>query len=158
MKYIIGITLILLILITSPPTLVASDAFTHCMVSAGIAHKLGGGALVSILAGIVSHIPLDMIPHYELSGTLDYVIDGALTIGGVYLLYKKFDDPRILWGALGGFLPDAQDVLEKVGIGDDSQEIFPTHTGLIRHGDPLPPVPGITIAIGINCISLVIFF
>lgn len=135
-----------------------SDAFTHSIVGAGIAHKLNASPFASFLIGVASHIPLDIIPHYEVSGVLEYIIDGLLTVGGIYILMKKYNNPGIFWGAAGGVFPDIEHVLEYIGIMEDENKVFPTHSGLIKHGKDVPGLPGIGLAVGINAISIVIFF
>jgi hypothetical protein len=43
----------------------------------------------------------------------------------------------LFMGALGAVAPDFENLLWKTGLIGDHQKIFPTHSGLIRHGRTL---------------------
>ena len=158
MKKLLPVFLLIVSLSGLAVDLEAHEAVTHSVVGAGLAHVLGGSPALSLLVGVLTHIPLDIVPHYELSSVWEGVIDGLLTVGIVYVLWKKTDDPRVLWGAAGGLLPDVEHALSGLGIIRDDQKIFPTHSGLLRHGRSLPPLPGISLALGINALTLTICF
>jgi hypothetical protein len=87
--------------------------------------------LYAFLGGFVSHVPLDAVPHVDFR---DFRIDGfasvALLIG--ILAFSGFSP--IFIGALGAVVPDLENLLWKTGIIEEKRKVFPTHSGLIKHG------------------------
>jgi hypothetical protein len=82
-------------------------------------------------AGLLSHIPLDAIPHVDFE---DYRVDGlvsAALLGGI-LLFSGFSP--VFVGALGAVAPDFENLLWKTGIIEEKSKVFPTHSGWIKHG------------------------
>ncbi|MFC1799605.1 hypothetical protein ACFL2Z_01680 [Candidatus Eisenbacteria bacterium] len=87
--------------------------------------------LAAFLIGFVSHIPLDAVPHIDFK---DYRIDGVLTVGLLVGIFAFTGLTPILFGAVGAVVPDLENLLWKTGIIDEKHKVFPTHSGLIRHG------------------------
>lgn len=101
---------------------------------------VGAGALIgtligerwsALLVGVVSHVPLDVFPHIDFKDfRIDAVFAGGLVIGiGVLTGFSP-----ILLGAVGAVAPDFENLLWKAGWIDEKSKIFPTHSGLIKHG------------------------
>lgn len=80
---------------------------THTAVGAALG-SLGLGPTASFLAGVGSHLPLDLVPHWDIKQTW---IDTLLTFGalGAILLAGGFSP--VFWGAAGGALPDLEHLL-----------------------------------------------
>jgi len=87
--------------------------------------------LAAFLIGFVSHIPLDAVPHIDFK---DYRIDVVLTIGLLTGIFAFTGLTPILFGAVGAVVPDLENLLWKTGIIDEKHKVFPTHSGLIKHG------------------------
>jgi hypothetical protein len=101
---------------------------------------VGAGALIGSLFGgrpaafavaFASHIPMDVIPHVDFK---DFRVDAVMTLGllGAVLAVSGFSP--VFVGALGAVAPDFENLLWKCGIIPEGRKIFPTHSGLIRHG------------------------
>ena len=104
---------------------------------------------VAFLLGVVSHAILDMLLHSQfpqVKENLFYL--GIFTLFASLQLYQNSgEDERILWGALGGVLPDAERVLVLWGLISQEQMIFPTHSGLFPSGHHLPNFEGLVFSI-----------
>jgi hypothetical protein len=106
-----------------------------CSVTHVAAGALLGGILdnrlYAFVAGFLSHIPLDAVPHIDFE---DFRIDAAMSVvllGGI-LAFSGFSP--VFLGALGAVAPDFENLLWKTGIIEERSKIFPTHSGMIRHG------------------------
>jgi hypothetical protein len=111
------------------------------------AHLLVGGAVGSLTGepvlaaglGVVSHVVLDVFPHYDFR---DYRVDvaigvaiGAALIAGA--IARGSMGSGYLWGMVGGVVPDLEILACKLGLMSDARRIFPTHRrGWIPHGAP----------------------
>ena len=116
---------------TRPSGQDAMCTVTHLVVGGAVGAWTGHGALAFAL-GVVSHAVLDAVPHYELD---DFRLDLGITlvaVGG--LVGWGYWLTPVFWGALGGVLPDVEILLWKLGLLRDTQMVFPSHSGLIRHG------------------------
>lgn len=80
---------------------------THAAVG-GLIGSLGLGAPASFLLGTASHLPLDLVPHWDLKKTW---IDTILTLGGLAALLVWTGGSPLFWGAAGGALPDLEHLL-----------------------------------------------
>jgi hypothetical protein len=120
----------------------------------GGGHILGGAAAGTLagspegafVLGLASHALLDAIPHYDYDLTTQIV----LLVGAGALVKWQYDqtgDLRIIAGAVGGFLPDIEHVLKKLGIQND--KYFPTHNGAIPHGKAKNLWHGLWLEVGI---------
>jgi hypothetical protein len=103
---------------------------THVAVGALIGSLLGNSA-ASFLAGIVSHIPLDAVPHFDFENLW---VDAALTVALLVAVLVVFGFSPVFFGALGAVAPDIENLLWRVGVLPEERKIFPTHSGFIRHG------------------------
>mgnify|MGYP000096075970 CR=1 FL=1 len=113
-----------------------------------LTHMAVGGALGSLVdgraapfaLGLGSHIVLDVIPHYEFEKMWveALIVTGAL--GALLALGRA--ESAVFWGALGGVLPDIENLLWKQGILPGRWKMFPGHNRRLRrfvpHGRPLP--------------------
>ena len=110
-------------------------------------HIVTGGALgylidrpvQATLVGVGSHIVLDTIPHYDPDSELGYVIDallGVLTltfIAGSTTIRRIDGRHALLWGAIGGALPDTELLMNLVENVEPEQYVFPSHDGTLPH-------------------------
>ena len=81
--------------------------------------------------GFVGHIPLDALPHFDFK---DFRLDAVISVVLVVAVFLLGGFSPMLFGALGSVLPDLENLLWKLGIIDEAHKIFPTHSGLVRHG------------------------
>lgn len=113
---------------------------THALVGATIGN-ITNNPLVAVILGIISHHLLDYIPHYD-PGSFYYgkkspnnltpqqlymaVIDVSMGIGYLAMIVVVINhNTNLLWGALGGVLPDlvdntpvAKDIFRKFWFGN----------------------------------------
>lgn len=96
--------------------------------------SLFGGRSAAFAVGFVSHIPMDAIPHVDFK---DFRVDAVMTMGllGAVLVVSGFSP--VFLGALGAVAPDLENLLWKCGIIPEGRKIFPTHSGVIKHGRAL---------------------
>ncbi|MCK4547946.1 MAG: hypothetical protein KAW17_10955 [Candidatus Eisenbacteria sp.] len=107
---------------------------THLAVG-GVLGGWAGNSGVAFFLGIVSHVVMDAVPHYD---TRDFRVDVALTAAGfLAVLGLGYWNSPVFWGAVGAVLPDVENLLWRLGAIRESWRIFPSHTRLIRHGKPL---------------------
>jgi len=113
--------------------------------------------LSAFLLGVVSHIPLDAVPHIDFK---DYRIDAVLTIGLLAGIFAFTGFSPILLGAVGAVVPDLENLLWKMGIIEEKHKVFPTHSGLIRHGQarigPGPAGAVLMSALSVCVVALVL--
>ncbi len=94
------------------------------------------GALVpksralAFLGGIVSHIFLDLVPHWDYRTAWAGAISTALSFLTLAVLARRSNKVTIFWGGLGGMLPDLEVALAFFGLIRSDQMVFPTHTFL----------------------------
>jgi hypothetical protein len=103
---------------------------THVAAGALLGSFLSNG-LIAFAVGFASHIPLDVIPHIDFE---DFRVDAVVSVGllGAILLVSGFSP--VFLGSLGAVAPDFENLLWKVGVIPERRKIFPTHSGLIKHG------------------------
>ena len=92
----------------------------------GVAGSLGLGSSLSFLLGTASHLPLDLIPHWDLKKIW---IDAIITIAALAGLLVLYGPSPVFWGAVGGALPDLEHLFPL------SRKYFPGHGK--RHGRSL---------------------
>lgn len=125
-----------------------------CSVTHVAAGALIGSLLDSRLAafvlGFVSHIPLDIVPHIDFE---DFRVDAFMTVGllGGVLVVSGFS--AMFFGALGAVAPDLENLLWKTGAIEEKDKIFPTHSGLLRHG-PARAGSGVATEIVMSALSV----
>jgi len=97
--------------------------------------SLTGAPVAGFALGIASHAIMDIVPHYDLS---DYRVDVVLTIlVSLSLFFVSRGDPALVWGVVGGVLPDLENLFYKLGWMRSEQRLFPTHGGPWPHGRAL---------------------
>lgn len=85
--------------------------------------------------GLVSHAIMDVVPHYDLPRwEVDAVLTVALSAGFIAL---AGGDAAVVWGVVGGVLPDLENLVMKLGWIRSDQRVFPTHDGPLPHGRAL---------------------
>lgn len=113
---------------------------THALVGAGLAYEFADSPFDGLVLGIVSHAVLDAIPHNDQTRWIP-AITLAVSAMAINEMYKKSgNDPKVLWGAAGGVLPDLEHALYAAGIIKRNQKVFPTHTGLIKQPRTSPEI------------------
>ena len=98
----------------------------------GAVHASIGAAVGSLfkrkssafLAGVVSHIVADALPHTDFPSKIEApFLAGSLV---AIAAWRGVDSPEF-WGSLGAVVPDAEHGLMEVGLIKPEDEIFPTH-------------------------------
>lgn len=111
----------------------AGHAFSggaHALVGASLGQSMADETS-AFLGGFASHALLDMIPHAE----WDLVTQGALFAAAAFMVHQEVErtnDRRLVWGAVGGILPDLEHFLYDVGW--IKRKYYPTHNGTLPHG------------------------
>jgi hypothetical protein len=108
-------------------------------------HALLGGAFgryarcsaPALLGGVLSHLLADLLPHkdYPLPIELPMML-GALG----FLAARHGARSPTFMGAVGGVLPDIENGLYMLGVVPKRAMVFPTHSGLLPHGRPIPSI------------------
>ena len=88
-------------------------------------------SLAAFGVGFLSHIPLDAVPHIDFK---DFWVDAGVSVALIGAVFLLGGVSPMLFGAAGSVLPDVENLLWKVGWLDEKRKIFPTHSGLVRHG------------------------
>lgn len=131
-------------------------AITHLAVGAALGSFTDSRSL-SFLLGLVGHVPLDLVPHYEFE---KFWVD-ALAVVAILsaLLVAGLGGTGIFWGALGAVLPDAENLLWRAGVLPGDGKIFPGHSRrlsrIFPHGRTLGPRHALT-QVAIVCASVAI--
>lgn len=88
------------------------------------------GVLDALVAGIIAHGVMDLVPHGEVH---DDEFEAATAVLGVLAIASRhgFGSP-ITWGAIGGVLPDLEHVLPR-RIRPE-RAVYPTHRWGVLHG------------------------
>ena len=107
---------------------------THVAVGALIG-SFFESSVASFLLGLGSHIPLDAIPHYDFENLW---VDAALTVALLIGVLLVFGLSPVFFGALGAVAPDLENLLWRTGLLAEERKVFPTHSGLIKHGAAKP--------------------
>ena len=90
-----------------------------------------GNRLHAFLIAFASHIPLDAIPHIDFE---DFRVDAVMSVALLVGIFAFSGFSPIFVGALGAVAPDFENLLWKLGIIEERNKVFPTHSGLIKHG------------------------
>ncbi len=111
----------------------------HMAVGAAAGSFVGGrGAAFAV--GLLSHIPLDVIPHYE----FDKMWIEASIVAAVFaaMLALGLGGTTVFWGALGAAVPDIENLLWRRRIIPGRWKVFPGHSErlskYVPHGRELP--------------------
>ncbi|MBU4240795.1 MAG: hypothetical protein KKE79_01785 [Actinobacteria bacterium] len=111
---------------------------THILTGATLGYLIDR-PVQAALAGVGSHMLLDVMPHYDPDSELGYVIDallGVLTltyIAGSGTIRGIDTRHAILWGAICGALPDTELLVNLVEDMGPEQYVFPSHDGTLPH-------------------------
>ena len=112
-----------------------------------LAHMVVGGAVGSLVdgrgaalaAGVVSHVPLDVVPHYEFDKMWLEAAIAALLLGG--LVVTGHAGSGLFWGAVGAAAPDLENLFWRLGVLPENRKVFPGHTrrygSFLSHGKSL---------------------
>jgi hypothetical protein len=105
--------------------------FTHVAAGA-LAGALSPSPYLAPVFGLVSHVLLDIVPHYDFENmkleiALAVIVFVILGMGGAY-------STAILLGAIFGMLPDFENLLWKLGKISNDQKLFPGHVRIVPHG------------------------
>jgi hypothetical protein len=129
---------------------------THMAVGAAVG-SFTDNAPGAALLGLLSHVPLDVLPHYEFERM--WVEAAFVSAVFVAMLATGMGRTGIFWGALGAAVPDIENLLWKTGILPGERKIFPGHSHrwsrFLPHGRSLGPRHALT-QLGIILASLVV--
>lgn len=76
-----------------------------------------------------------MLPHYDHPDWRFELSGGAAAL--LLLLVMPFASSAAVSGGIAGMLPDLENLFHKLGKLRRDQFVYPTHTGLLKHGRPL---------------------
>jgi len=126
--------------------------FTHFAAGA-LAGGVTGNVWLGAAVGAASHAVLDVIPHYDHPDWRLELAGGM--VGLVLLLLMPFSSWPAVVGGVFGMLPDLENLFQKLGRLRRDQFLFPTHTGLLKHGRQLGPKTLVwQLAIFVGCFVL----
>lgn len=113
---------------------------THMAVG-GAVGTLVGGTGAAFGTGVLSHVPLDVIPHYDFPNVWVELGLAVAFLGSMLAL--GLGVTPAFWGALGGVLPDLENLLWRVGVIPGRLKVFPGHAEwfkrFVPHGRSLGP-------------------
>ena len=144
--------LLFLCLLLPLPALAMSGG-PHLAVGASLGNA-SPNPTVALGLGMVSHIVLDVLPHNDDSSWLQVISLAAGLWTTKHLYEQSQKDPKVLWGAAGGLLPDLEHLLAIRGIIKKGKKRFPTHNGTISHGKRLEAKKALILELGVTGISL----
>ncbi len=131
---------------------------THLAVGAAAGSFTGNPAGAALL-GLVSHVPLDVLPHYEFEKM--WVEVATVSAVFVVMLAAGMGRTGIFWGAVGAVVPDIENLLWRVGVLPREKKVFPGHSlrlsRIFPHGRSLGPRHALT-QVAIVCASAAIVF
>jgi hypothetical protein len=95
----------------------------HAILGAAVG-SLSARRDVAFLAGVGTHVVGDVLPHKDYGGAVEVPLLAAVLwwVGA----RRGWASPAF-WGALGGAAPDIENALERLGLRDGGQRVFPTH-------------------------------
>jgi hypothetical protein len=130
---------------------------THMAVGAAAGSFVENEGAAALL-GLLSHVPLDLVPHYEFEKLWVEVVAVIVFFGG--MLLAGLGGTTVFWGALGAAVPDIENLAWRLGILPGRLKVFPGHSErlsrVLRHGRALSPKHALTqIAIVSVCIVIV---
>lgn len=104
---------------------------TH-LVAGATAGFLAESPVEGFALGVLTHIVLDVIPHHDHETVVNCFLDVAAGTAAFLLVMVIFrPDMRILWGAVGGVLPDIEIPLFHFRL--IRRRFFPSHSGWFPH-------------------------
>ena len=110
---------------------------THLIAGCSLGYLIGRPGPAA-LAGLCSHVLLDMLPHHDPDSELGYAADSAVglaCLAGIAAsrrFHKELGDAA-LWGAIGSGLPDVELTIKLFRHIEDERYLFPSHNGRHPH-------------------------
>ncbi|UCF10562.1 MAG: hypothetical protein JSW65_02510 [Candidatus Bipolaricaulota bacterium] len=157
-----------LVAVTAASAPAMASAFgTHAIVGGLLGVAWSESPVVAFLIGFVSHALLDMMPHHDPDPTdgADIALFSAYTFATIFataeLGRRTEGDPRFVWGAIGGALPDLEHVLFYRACGGFDlceAKLYPTHDGTLPHLGSAPVLVGYPLEIGVCLLAIRIAF
>jgi hypothetical protein len=118
---------------------------THMAVGAAVGSFIDNPPGAAAM-GLLSHVPLDVIPHYEFDKM--WVEAAIVSAFFVAMLAMGMGRTGVFWGALGAAAPDIENLLWKTGILPGERKVFPGHSRrwfrFLPHGRTLGPRHALT--------------
>ena len=106
---------------------------THMAVGAAVGSLVDGRG-AAFLLGLASHVPLDILPHYEFEKMWVEVAVVAAALGTMLVL--GLGGTGVFWGAVGAVVPDLENLLWRLGVLPDERKIFPGHSPRLKRFFP----------------------
>ena len=131
---------------------------THMAVGAAAGSFTGSPAGAALL-GLVSHVPLDVLPLY----VFEKMWVEVATVSAVFvaMLAAGMGRTGIFWGAVGAVVPDIENLLWRAGVLPREKKVFPGHSPrlsrIFPHGRSLGPRHALT-QVAIVCASVAVVF
>jgi hypothetical protein len=98
---------------------------THMAVGAAVGSLVDGRGSAFLL-GLATHVPLDIVPHYEFERMW---VEAGIVAGVVFvMLALGMGNTAIFWGVLGAAAPDVENLLWRSGVIPDGKKVFPGHS------------------------------
>ena len=130
---------------------------THVLAGLAIAALVGGPWWLLVILVLVSHVLMDLVPHYDYTVSRHPVAYGALDFGGSLAAFLVCLLPLgwPLWLAFMGLLSGAPDwdVLIATLRGDHARKWFPSHWASFPHGSS-GPLWGISVQVALMAASV----
>jgi hypothetical protein len=98
---------------------------THALVG-GLAGALTGQPGAAFVAGVASHVLLDVVPHHDDNRTLHLIADGCAALA-VLILAVVMRNMSMAAGVIGGVIPDLENLPDIVFRRKGGRKIFPSH-------------------------------
>ena len=146
---------------------VGAGAGTHAVVGGALGYAWSEHPIVAFLVGFASHALLDVMPHHDPDpgDGPDIALFSAFNIGTLFATMEMYRasgrDPRFLWGAIGGALPDLEHLLfYRACEGFDlcAAKLYPTHDGTLPHLGGAPILVGYPLELGVCLVAIRIAF
>jgi len=104
---------------------------TH-LVAGAAAGIMAESPAEGFVLGVLTHVILDLIPHHDHESVTTCILDCVLGTAVFLAVIAVFHpEMKIIWGALGGVLPDIEIAMYHFRL--IRKRVFPSHTGCIPH-------------------------
>lgn len=129
----------------------------HLLTGMAIGAVVPGGLVLGVLAALLGHLVLDLVPHWDYTGTrsmlvwasLDVLAATVVTFAGYHYLGLS---PKIVVCGIASAVPDL-DVLNALLPYKQRTRWFPSHWSGFPHGKARP-LPGIAIQVLLATVSI----
>ncbi|HET6498069.1 MAG TPA: hypothetical protein VFH17_03340 [Coriobacteriia bacterium] len=117
----------------------------------------GAHVLTIVMAALLLHILLDLVPHWDYTRVRCRVLcaaaDASVSFGILWLAWAVggFEWPVILAGVLSA-LPDLDVVTGSLSRRERPVRLFPSHWRGFPHGSA-PPLPGVLVQVAVAAVS-----